>query len=117
MKKLFKGLASVLAAFVLLVSLASCSKVSQSYADKINKAAEDGEALTVEQVQKDLGDEAQSYLVLNSGVIVAVKGVKSKEDLEKKLDEEDKVEGLIVTCVLGKATAAAYEDIDLSDLK
>ncbi len=117
MKKLFKGLASVLAAFVLLVSLASCSKVSQSYADKINKAAKDGEALTVEQVQKDLGDEAQSYLVLNSGVIVAVKGVKTKEDLEKKIEEEDNVEGLIVTCVLGKATAAAYEDIDLSDLK
>lgn len=81
MKKLFKGLASVLAAFVLLVSLASCSKVSQSYADKINKAVEDGEALTVEQVQKDLGDEAQSYVIAGMGVIVAVKGIETKEDL------------------------------------
>lgn len=117
MKKLFRALASVLAAFVLLVSLASCSKVSQSYADKINKAAEDGEALTVEQVQKDLGDEAQSYVIAGMGVIVAVKGVETKEDLEKKLEEEDNVEGLIITCFAGKATAAAYEDIDLSDLK
>ena len=112
MKKLFKGLASVLAAFVLLVSLASCSKVSKSYADKINKAVENKEPLTVEQVKKDLGDEAIDFGLF----IVAVKGVESKEDLEKKLEEEDKVEGLIVTCLLGKATGAVYEEIDLSDL-
>ena len=33
------------------------------------------------------------------------------EEVEKKIDEEKDVEGLVITIVAGKATAAAYKKI------
>ena len=111
MKKFTKVLVAFVLTFVCLVSLASCSKVNQKYADKVNAAAEAKENYTVEQIRKDLGDEAVEVLVLNSGVIYAVKGCKSLEEVEKKIDEEKDVEGLVITIVAGKATAAAYKKI------
>ena len=44
MKKFY----ALLVALVLVLSLTSCSKVSQKYADKINEAAEAGEYYDVE---------------------------------------------------------------------
>ena len=68
MKKIF----AILVALVLVVSLASCSKVSQKYADKVNKAAEAGECYTLAQVKEDLGDEAIEVIVpvINTGVVI-----------------------------------------------
>lgn len=116
MKKIGKTLL-VFVSLLSLVLLASCSKVNQKYADKINAAAESGEHYTVEKIRKDLGDEAIEILILNNGVIIAVKGVKSEEDLEEKLESEEVVEGLLITILNGKAISATYEEIDLSDLK
>lgn len=116
MKRFFKWLAAGVATLS-LVLLVACSNVSQKYADKINTAAKDGEAITLEQVRKDLGDECIDLTLLQSGVIIAVKGCKTEEDLKKKLEEEDNVEGIIVTILAGKATAAAYRKINASDLK
>ena len=71
--------------FLCLFTLCSCSKVSASYAKKINKAAENNEHYTVEQVREDLGDEAIDLNLLVGGAIIAVKGVSSLDELEDKL--------------------------------
>lgn len=118
MKKIFKGLTIAFAMVGLLV-LASCSKVSQSYADKINKAAEKGEHITLSEVRKDLGDEALEAvdsLITKSGIIIAVKGCKSIDDLKAKADEGKDVEGIVITIALDKATAAKYGKISAEDI-
>ncbi len=116
MKRFFKWLGVFAACFGLFV-LVSCSNVSQSYADKINKAAKDGEAITLDQVRKDLGDDRAEIVVLNSGVIISVKGCKSIEDIKTKIDNNEDVEGIVVTILASKATAAEYRKITANDLK
>ena len=116
MKRFFKWLVGGLAALS-LVLLVACSNVNQKYADKINNAAKDGEPITLEQVRKDLGDDRAEIIILNSGVIISVKGCKSVDDIKKKIDEGKDVEGIIITIALGKATAADYRKITTSDLK
>ena len=116
-----KKIVSLVLACVLLLgcvfSLASCSNVSQSYADKINKAAENKENYTLETVREDLGDEAVEILLLNSGVVVAVKGCKTLDDIKAQLDEGKTVKGIVITFLAGKATAAEYKEIAEEDLK
>ena len=116
MKKFFKWLAAGIATLS-LVLLVACSNVNQKYADKINKAAKDGDPITLEQVRKDLGDDRAEIILLNSGVIISVKGCKSVDDIKKKLDDGKDVEGIVVTIALGKATAADYRKINTNDLK
>ena len=99
-----------------MLALASCSNISESYAEKINKAAEAGEHYTLEKVKEDLGDEAVDITVVGSGVVIAVKGCTSLDELEDKLDNGEKLEGIVVTFVLGKATAATYKEISEKDL-
>ena len=103
--------------FLCLFTLCSCSKVSASYAKKINKAAENNEHYTVEQVREDLGDEAIDLNLLVGGAIIAVKGVSSLDELEDKLDEGKEIKVIIVYYALGKATKAEYKVITLEDLK
>ena len=119
MKRFFKWLASGIATLS-LVLLVACSNVNQKYADKINNAAKDGEPISLEQVRKDLGEDCAEYgdfLLTQSGVIISVKGCKSADDLKKKIDNGDDVEGIIITIALGKATHAEYRKITTSDLK
>lgn len=116
MKKLLKRI-SVLFALVGVMVLVSCSHVSQSYADKINKAADNNEHYTLEQVRDDLGDEAVEVIAFNSGFIIAVKGCDSLEDIKAKLDEGKDINGIIVTFVASKATSAEYRKITADDLK
>ena len=104
MKKIFKALGAVIASGAVVVSLASCSNVTQDYADKIVEKAEDKKNYTYEEVMKKLGDEA-------------IKGIKTKEDLQAKIDAGDDVEGIVVTIANGKATTARYGKINASDLK
>lgn len=107
MKKLF-GLFALLG--VLL--LASCSNVTEKYATKINEAAEAGEHYTVEQIRDDLGDEAVELLVFNSGVIYAVKGCESKEEIQALIDAGEEVEGITIVVLNGKAQSAKYSVIN-----
>lgn len=119
MKKIRRVLLSLALVFVALITLASCSKVSQSYADKINKAAENGENYTVETVRSDLGNEAIEVLVLNTGVIAAVKGY-NKDNYKEKLDSADentKFDFIVITFLAGKATAAAYGSGTAAEVK
>ncbi|MBR6071256.1 MAG: hypothetical protein IKP77_00305 [Acholeplasmatales bacterium] len=114
MKKIRRILISLALVFVALITLASCSKVSQSYVDKVNKAAEKEEYVTYETAKKDIGDECFDLTVLGSGVLVAVKGYKNDitwEQLDEKLDNLDKdtkISCIIVVSVLGKCTSAIY---------
>ena len=115
MKKLF----AILVALVLVVSLTSCSKVSQKYADKVNEAAEAGECYTLAQVKEDLGDEAIEIIVpvINTGVVIAVKGCESYDEIEAKLDEGKETKGIIIVIAGGEAKSAEYRVITEEDLK
>lgn len=120
--KLVKRLSLFAVLFAFVLTLASCSKVSQKYADKINKAAEKGEPLTFTEVKEDLGDEAVwigtgEKIGVASGVIIAVKGCTSYDELKAQIDEGKTVKGLIVSIALGKATGAKYTEITKDDLK
>ncbi len=113
-----KKIISLVLATVLLLgtvfALASCSNVSEKYANKINDAAKDKKNLTYEEVMDDLGDEAidMTFANHNGGWIVAVKGVTSEEDLQEKIENDEEIEGIVVTIVAGKAISAKYGKID-----
>lgn len=117
MKRIISSVLVVAMILAVVFSLASCSNISQSYADKINKAAGDGEPYTKSQVLEDLGDNAFEVNLLVGGVVIAVAGCDSIEDVEAKLENGETVKGIIVTIVLGKATAAKYGEITEDDLK
>ncbi len=117
MKKIMKLLCLVMAMVCLCSALAGCSNISESYADKVNKAAESDEHYTYTQVLEDLGEDAIDITVLKTGVIIAVKGCQSKEDLQKQLDEGKTVKGIVVTMLGGKAMSATYKEITEDDLK
>ena len=120
-----KKIISLVLVCVLLVgtmlTLASCSNVTADYAEKINTAAENDEYITLEQVKKDLGKEAIEYTVSvlgsTSGLVIAVKGCESKDDIEAKLESGEKVEGLVIVILNNKATGAAYREIEEDDVK
>jgi PBP1b-binding outer membrane lipoprotein LpoB len=116
-----KRIVSLLLVCVLLVgcafALASCGNISQGYADKINAAAKNGEAMSYDEVVEALGDEAIEIAAAKTGVVIAVAGVTSLEDLKTKIDNGETVKGIIVTMALGKATGAAYREISKDDLK
>ena len=117
--KLVKRLSlfAVLLAFVF--TLASCSNVSQKYADKINKAAEEGKHYTLSQVQEDLGEEAVSIIVpvINTGVVIGVKGCTSVDEIKAQLEAGKETKGLVIIIAGGEATSATYRVITEEDLK
>ena len=111
-----KILALVLAlSFVFM--FASCGKISESYAKKINAAAEKGEHYTYDQVVEDLGDNAIEIALLGTGVVIAVKGCESVSDIKEKIEDGKTVKGIVVTMFANKATAASYREITEKDLK
>ena len=114
MKKIL-SLALLLA--LTLMMLVSCGNISESYAKKINNAAEKGEHYTYEEVLEDLGDDAVDATFLKSGLIIAVKGCDSVEDIEEKLEDGKTLKGIVVTVAVGKATFAEYKEINEETLK
>ena len=116
MKKVISAFLSLVLLAGMIFTLASCN-ISESYAEKINKAAEAGEHYTLEEVLEDLGDDAVEITILNTGVVVAVKGCSTLDDIKAKLDAGDEVKGIVVTIALGKATGAIYKTITEDDLK
>jgi hypothetical protein len=97
--------------------LVSCGKISESYAKKINAAADKGEHYTYDQVVEDLGDNAIEIAFLGTGVVIAVKGCESIEDIKDKIDDGKTVKGIVVTMVAKKAISATYREITKDDLK
>ena len=117
MKKFVKVVALVMALVTLACVFTSCSNISESYAKKINKAAEKDEHYTLDQVLEDLGDDAVNVTILGSGVVIAVKGCDSMDDIKEKIDDGKTVKGIVVTVLANKATAAEYKEITKEDLK
>lgn len=111
-----KVLALVLA-LSLVFMLVSCGNISESYAKKINAAADKGEHYTYDQVVKDLGDNAIEIAFLGTGVVIAVKGCESVKDIQAKIDNGETVKGIVVTMLANKATSASYKEITEKDLK
>ena len=98
-------------------AFASCSNISESYAKKINAAADKGDHYTYDQVVEDLGDNAIEIAALGTGVVIAVKGCESVEDIKEKIDNGETVKGIVVTMFANKATSASYKEITEKDLK
>lgn len=117
MKKILSAVLACVLIIGCVLTLASCGKISESYAKKINKAAEADEHYTYDQVKEDLGENAVDITILKSGVIIAVKGCETLDEIEDKLDDGKTVKGIIVTIVAGKATSATYKEITEEDLK
>ena len=104
----------ILMTFIMIFSvvlLASCSNVTQSYADKINAAAENKEYYAYADVLEDLGDEAIDMTFLKTGIVVAVKGVTSEEELKAKIENGEELNGIIVGFVAGSALKAYYGEV------
>ena len=117
MKKILSAVLACVLIIGCVLALASCGKISESYAKKINKAAEADEHYTYDQVKEDLGENAVDITILKSGVIIAVKGCETLDEIEDKLDDGKTVKGIVITVVAGKATSATYKEITEEDLK
>ena len=123
MKKLVKviGIASILCAFAF--TTASCSHATESYANKINDEAkdDDGKYITYEKAKKALGNECidltATVLGSTNGVLIAVKGCKTSDDIQKKIDAGEEVKGIYILVVNNNCTSASYKAISTSDLK
>ena len=119
MKKLRRILVSLALVFVAIITLASCSKATQSYADKINNNYKDGNAITYEKAVEDLGDECIDVTLLKSGVLIAIKGY-TKDTYEEKLnkaDENTKFDFIVITVVAGKCTYAHFASGTAAEVK
>ena len=116
MKKILSAILVCVLIIGCILTLASCGNISESYAKKINKAAEKDEHYTYDEVVEDLGDNAVDITFLKTGVIVAVKGCESIDDIQAKIDDGKTVKGIVVSIVAGKATSATYKEITKDDL-
>jgi hypothetical protein len=116
-KTMIKVLSLMLVAVMMVCALASCGNISESYAEKINKAADNDEHYSYDQVVEDFGDNAIEIAVFGTGVVIAVKGCESVDDIEEKLDNGETVKGVVVTMVANKAVSATYKEITEDDLK
>ena len=116
-----KKIVSALLVCILLVgsvfALASCSNITESYAEKINEAAKNDEHYTYDEVVEDLGDNAIEIAALGTGLVIAVKGCETVEEIEEKLDAGEEVKGITVVIVNNKAISAEYKVITEEDLK
>lgn len=116
MNRVKKILLSLAVAFAFVITLASCSKVSQSYADKINEAAKTDEKITYEDAKSALGDE---LLIDIAGQMIAVKGL-TKDNYKEKLenaDENTKFSVIMVNTLLGNCVSATYAEFTVKDVK
>lgn len=115
MKRIVSTLLATVLILCCIFTLASCSNATESYAKKINLAAEKGEYYTYTEVLDDLGDEAIDLTVAKNGTVIAVKGCTNWDEIEDKIDNNETVKGIVILMALGKAISAEYREIDLSD--
>lgn len=107
----------LLGVFALLgvLFLAACSNVTEKYADKVME-----EELSYAEVCEDLGDEAVSLGIgedMYTGVVIAVKGCDSLEDIQAKVDEGKDIKGIRIYFAFGKPVYAKYQTITAESLK
>ena len=99
MKKFFKAMLAVLT----VVVLASCSKVTDSYAEKIRVAEAKGENMTYAEVIDDLGlpheewDFSIGSLISFGKYSKWYKGYETKEEAQAALEEGKTVAYIVIT--------------------
>lgn len=111
-----KALKKFLLVFVAVFSLfafVSCG-ISEGYADKINKAAENDDHITYSEVIKKL-DEPQINTIISiadnhNGAGTWIKGCDSLEEAKEKYDEGKTVYMLVITFMNNKATSATWSE-------
>lgn len=96
--------------------LTACSGVSQSYADKINEGAVTEEYISLDDAREKLGDDLIEFIFLNSGVLIAAKGIETQEELQEKLDAGETVKGIVITVFAGNCISATYREIENDDI-
>ena len=110
MKKFFKAMLAVLTVIV----LASCSKVTEGYAEKINVAAVKEEHYTYSQVVEDLGmphvDLTIDFLGSRNGWAAWYKGYETAEEAEAALEAGKTVASITITVSDNKVTKAEYKE-------
>lgn len=111
--KAFRISSLLIAILVCVTLLTSC--VSQSYADKINKAAESKKYVTYEEVIKKFGeknitsDATIELLSSRNGLLTIAEGCKTLDEMNQKLEAGKKVKVLTILIVDGAATTATFE--------
>lgn len=98
MKKIFKALGAVIASGAVVVSLASCSNVTQDYADKIVEKAEDKKNYTYEE-------ENGKFIVTNAYNLKAKYIFHTIGPQVIKLSEQDKLD--LKNCYLSSLEEAS----------
>ncbi len=116
MKKFLSLALAVVLLVATMFTFVSCGAISESYANKINKAAEKDEHYTYDKVVEDLGENAVEIAFLGTGVVIAVKGCESVKDIQEKIDNGETVKGIVVTMLANKAMSATYKEITEEDL-
>ena len=119
MKALKRILGSLVICLTFVFALASCSKVNENYANKVNDAYKNGTALKYEDVKNELGDACIDVTVDKNGLLIAVKGMNQsnyKEKLEKASNDE-KFDFISITVVQGNCTYAYYATVTASEIK
>ncbi len=120
MKKLKYVFMVMAVAFVAVITLISCSKATKSYSDKINNAYQSGEAITYDDVLKELGNEAIN-LTKNgeSGVILVVSGMTSEnyKDKVQRASDTEKFDIVAITVVQRKCTYAHFSTGTKADIE
>ena len=103
----------VLLMLLSVLVLAGCSKITESYANKVDEAAAADEHLTYAQVIKDLG-EAHSDATVDvpvigrNGLCIWYAGCDSETDARAKVTNGETVYVLTITFAGGKAIDAAW---------
>ena len=110
MKVLKRFLLGLALSFTFIFVLAACSKITKSYADKINDSYQNKSPLKYEDVKNELGDECIDVTTNKNGRLVAIKGVNSSNYLEKlqKASIDEKFDFISITVVNGDCTYALY---------
>ena len=121
MKKSIRIISLVLLLALVASVFVGCSNATESYAEKINNAAKENKHYTYQDVIEDLGDEAIDITAdlfgSVNGVIIAVQGCKSMDEIEDKIDDGKDVKGVVIIIAGSKATSATYKVITEDDLK
>jgi hypothetical protein len=115
MKKILSMVLACVLLFGCMLALASCSNVTESYAKKVNEAAEAGEHYTYDEVKEDLGEDVVDLTAevfgIRGGWLYAVKGCSTWDEIQEKIDAGETVKGVVVSIVNGKAVSATYKEI------
>ena len=109
---------SICLAFVFM--LASCSKVSKSYADEINQRFQNKNCITLQEAKDYLGEECIDLTTNGMGIIVAIKGLTNQNYLEEiaKAKDDAKFDFIAITVVQNQCQSANYvENATVGEVK